>query len=288
VLRPNWRWLLTLLVAFLPSLALADDKSDTKPAAEKSFRVPYQLTDTKHILVRARINGKGPFHFIIDTGAPTLFVSTESAKKHGLEAGKEGWSEFDKLEIEGGPVLEGVKARVETPFQVSGMNAMGLPGIRLDGMLGYTVLAHYRIELDLTKPHMVWTRIPWQPPAPQGISENGQAPAEIAVMGNMAKFLQMFIQKRPAPVFVQRRMLGVELSDSGTGVSILRVLPESPAALAGMKEGDKITHFQEKPVTSLADLHALAAEHAAKEELTIQVDRGGKEQILSVKTGRGL
>jgi hypothetical protein len=268
----------------------ADDKPAPKDAvqAEASYRVPYQLTDTKHILVRARINGKGPFHFIVDTGAPALFVSTESAKKHGLTADKEGWGKFDKLEVEGGPTLEKVKARVETPFQVSGMNAMGLPGIRLDGMLGYTILAQFRVELDLTKQHMVWTKLDWKPPPPHGITENGQAPPEIAVMGNLAKFVQLFVKKRPEPVFLQRGLLGVELAEDKEAVRIQRVLPDSPAAKAGLMDGDQITQFQDKPVKTLADLHGLSAEHAAKDKVQIEVDRAGQKQTLTVTTGKGL
>jgi hypothetical protein len=51
--------------------------ADEKPKAEaKTYQVPYRLTVPKHILVRAKINGKGPFNFLLDTGAPALFVST--------------------------------------------------------------------------------------------------------------------------------------------------------------------------------------------------------------------
>jgi hypothetical protein len=287
---------LALLLFFAPLVGLADEPqpktaaaTPVAKAAGESFRVPYQLTDTKHILVRARINGKGPFHLIMDTGAPALFVSTESAKKHGLPAaGKDGWGEFDKFEIEGGPVLEKVKARVETPFQVSGMNAMGLPGIRLDGMLGYTILAQYRIELDLTKQHMVWTKLNWKPPTPQGISENGQPAPEISAMSNMAQLVQMFMKKKPEPVFVQRGLLGIELEDGKEAVVIGKVLPESPAAKAGLKPGDRIVQFQDKPVKNVAELHALAAEHAAKDQLSVEVERAGQKQTLNVATGRGL
>ena len=51
-------------------------------ADDKSFEVPYRLTAVKHIVVRAKINGKGPFNFILDTGAPALF--------HRARGGQEG------------------------------------------------------------------------------------------------------------------------------------------------------------------------------------------------------
>ena len=51
----------------------------------QQFQVPYRLTETNHFLVRARINGKGPFNFLVDSGAPALFIATETAKKIGIK-----------------------------------------------------------------------------------------------------------------------------------------------------------------------------------------------------------
>src|ERR1700722_17313756 len=65
-------------------------KPDVKPDA-KSFEVPYRLTAVKHIVVRAKINGKGPFNFILDTGAPALFIDPAVCKKIDVKADKKGW-----------------------------------------------------------------------------------------------------------------------------------------------------------------------------------------------------
>ena len=100
--------------------------------------MPYRLTDTNHFLVRARINGKGPFNFLVDSGAPALFIATETAKKIGLKPDPDKfWTPIDRLDLEGGSRLTGVKARVEDPFQLVGMNALGLPGASIDGILGF-------------------------------------------------------------------------------------------------------------------------------------------------------
>ena len=55
-----------------PGAALALDPPGSAPAARdpqigQSFQVPYRLTDTNHFLVRVRINGKGPFNFLVDS-----------------------------------------------------------------------------------------------------------------------------------------------------------------------------------------------------------------------------
>src|SRR5689334_25363721 len=114
---------------FLPLLALgllapplrADEPKQTPP---ESVEVPYRLTIPKHILVRAKINGKGPFNFILDTGAPALFVATSVADKLGIKPDKNHWGTFDRFEIEGGVVLKKATGRIETPFQLEGMNGM--------------------------------------------------------------------------------------------------------------------------------------------------------------------
>ena len=49
------------------------------------------------------------------------------------------------------------------------MNALGLPGASIDGILGFTILARFRLEIDLTKDRMTWTRLdhdPRDPPVP--------------------------------------------------------------------------------------------------------------------------
>ena len=63
-------------------------------------------------------------------------------------------------------MLRKVKGRVEDPFQLTGMNKMNISGHRLDGVLGYTVLARFRIQYDFTQPHLVWTKLDWKPPPP--------------------------------------------------------------------------------------------------------------------------
>src|SRR5262249_38836373 len=134
------------------------------PQIGRSFRTPYRLTDTNHFLVRVRINGKGPFNFLVDSGAPALFISTESARKVGLNPVQDQfWTPVARLDLEGGARLEHIKARVEAPFQLVGMNALGLPGASIDGILGFTILARFRLEIDPTQDRMTWTRLDYEP-----------------------------------------------------------------------------------------------------------------------------
>ncbi len=158
---------------------LADDG---KQAKSEVFQVPYRLTATQHVLVRAKINGKGPFNFILDTGAPALFVSTAVGKKLALTADKSGWATLDRFALEGGAVVTKAKARIEDPFQLEGMNGLGLAGAHLDGIIGYNILARFRIEFDFTKDKLAFINLDYDPPPPQGLGTGSGAAAGLRLM----------------------------------------------------------------------------------------------------------
>src|SRR5579871_3038311 len=89
-----------VLVALAVAVALGLDRG-RDPAIGKSYQIPYRLTDTNHFLVRVRINGKGPFNFLVDTGAPALYISTETAKKIDLVPAKgKFWTPVNRLDFE--------------------------------------------------------------------------------------------------------------------------------------------------------------------------------------------
>jgi hypothetical protein len=176
------------LLALLASAVIA-----AEPAGKKTVEVPYKLTQPKHILVRAKINGKGPFNFIMDTGAPALFFTEAVAAKAGVKADEKGWGACETFELEGGLVVPSAKGRVDTPFQLEGMNGMGIGGAEIHGLIGYNILARYRITIDLSSDRMRWTPLDWKPDGPMGVrnqgggSDAGQTSLEL--MGSMMKGL---------------------------------------------------------------------------------------------------
>ena len=235
----------------LALVGLAPDDSKPKvetrdPSIGKSFRVPYKITNTNHFLVRVRINGKGPFNFLVDTGAPALFISTHAAKAAGLSEPKDDfWAVVDRFDFEGGASLRGVKGRIEDPFQLVGMNALGLPGASIDGILGFTMLAKFKIELDPTNDRMVWTRLDFNPKEPfvPHAANDRKPPSEVQAMnllGPLAKGMAALIGKQAPDILLPRGGLGVELEEAGGVVKIATVLEGSPAAKAGLKPGDTI------------------------------------------------
>jgi membrane-associated protease RseP (regulator of RpoE activity) len=277
---------LALLVAalFLAGPAYGDEPKAKLP----TFEVPYRLTNTMHIMVRAKINGKGPFNFIVDTGAPMLVVATPIGKKLGLVADKAGWTVLDRFEIEGGAVRKKMKCRLETPFQLEGMNGLGMAGVELHGMMGYTVLAHYRMEIDFTRDKMKWTELAFQPPPPQGIKgKDSGAMASLEFLGSIMKFLGALAGKQP-DVLEPRGFLGIELAEKDSTVTIKGVLAKTPAAAAGLKAGDRIERLQGRPVPTLAELQRLAGRVTAGQEFRLNIRRGDETKEITVTAGEGL
>jgi len=287
--RRLWRLGLVLVLAALaPAPEVARD-----PTIGKSYQVPYRLTDTNHFLVRVRVNGKGPFNFLVDTGAPALYISTDTAKKIGLEPAKNSfWTPVDRLEFEGGARLEHIKARVEDPFQLIGMNALGLPGASIDGILGFTILARFRLELDPTRDRMTWTRLdyePKEPPVPDRAEGDGP-PAEMGAMnllGPLAKFAARVVGKQPEEQLHPRGFFGLELSEEGGEIRVSRVLADSPAAKAGVRSGDRLLRLHNRDLASLKGAREIVAEVKPGDRVPLVLGRGAEKLDLTLTAGEG-
>jgi hypothetical protein len=280
------------------------------PQIGQSFQVPYRLTDTNHFLVRVRINGKGPFNFLVDSGAPALYVATETASKIGLKPGKgEFWTPIDRLDLEGGARLLEVKARVEDPFQLVGMNALGLPGVSIDGILGFTILARFRLEIDPSRDRMVWTRLnhaPADPPVPhRGEKDRDQPPPELQVMnalGPVAKGLAFLMGKQPEEECHPRGFLGLEWAEnhdpstSKSTVRVQRILEGSPAARVDLRTGDDLVRVCGQSIDSLKTARKALATIQAGDPVELVIRRDGDprkdrntiERTLTITAGEGL
>jgi len=257
-------------------------KRDARPTL-----VPYRLTDTHHVLVRLKVNGKGPFNFVVDTGCPVLVISEPAAKKMGLEADSTKAAVIDKLELEGGLVQNKVKCRVETPFQIEGMNSMGLPGVELHGLIGYTVLAKYKMEFDFTKDQMQWLALDFDPPPPQAIGGKKGDLASLEAMAGMMKFLSFLTGLKPAPPPQPRGFFGFEVAEKDGAVVVQKVLAKGPAAEAGLKSGDRIAKAEGKEVGTVAELMKQASQITAGKELRLDVTRGTEKHELKITAGDG-
>lgn len=278
-------WVLSAILVVGSPLSAKEKK---KP---KSFEVPYRLTIPKHILIRAKLNGKGPFNFILDTGAPALFFSTKAAESIGVKPDKNGWGTFDTLEIEGGVVYKNAKGRIEDPFQLKGMNGMGLAGAELHGVIGYNLLAQYQMTFDFTKSKMLWTKLNWKPQPPKGMGgkrRGGQGGLEI--VGKLMGMLGGFLGRKANPDYDHQGFLGFEVSEKEGVVKVTNVMENSPAQKAGLQVGDHIRKFGRRSVYGIDGLQKYTNKVTAGDKVELRVLRGeDKESVeLTLTAGEGL
>ncbi len=68
------------------------------------------------------------------------------------------------------------------------------------------------------------------------------------------------------------------------GVVVIRVVPNSPAATAGVRRGDVIVQVDGKPITSAEQLQNIVEDSRLDQVLQVKVQRGSQTQSLSVRT----
>ena len=296
-------WLLAILVGLAPAhAARADDaptpKADAVKVAEKEYAVPYRLTDTKHVLVRVKINGKGPFNLILDTGAPSVFITSKSAERAGVETDKDGWAAAESFELEGGLKVPGAKARVADLFQLQGMNGLGLAGVELHGVVGYNVLAKYRITYDFTADKLKFVALDFTPPTVKARGKDNSQ-GSLDMLGPVMKTLAGFMGIKPNFTVEPRGFLGLELADADGKLTVRGVVKGSPADTAGLKVGDIVTGASKAltgkgrapGVNDLDDLKAFGTwveTMRPGDKVKIQVQRGDKAETITVEFGKGL
>jgi putative serine protease PepD len=86
---------------------------------------------------------------------------------------------------------------------------------------------------------------------------------------------------------VSHAYLGVSTTDaSGSGAQVASVSGGTPAADAGIQQGDVITSLGGKAVADSSALASLVDQHKPGETVSVTVTRGGEQKALQVKLGQ--
>jgi membrane-associated protease RseP (regulator of RpoE activity) len=209
------------------------------------------------------------------------------AKKAGIEVNDKGFGAIEKFEFEGGLKVDKVRAHVTDIFQVEGMNSLGVAGVELHGMIGYEVLARFKIQYDFTADKLAFETLPgFTPPAPVKI--DGKGGDEIQAMGPLVKLISALLGIKPNFDILPRGFVGIEFDDSNDAVVIKKVLPGTPAEKAGFKSGDTITEIKSSSIDNGKDLARALSKAGVGTKLRFTIKRGDKTEELTIELGKGL
>ena len=267
-----------LMAGLVPALVAQEP-----PPAAKAGRVtlPFELVASNHIVVQARINDKGPFRLIFDSGAPVSLLGNKAAEESGAVAkdaprsflmGMRGEGTIKALEV-GDLKAKDIPVIVLDHPTLKALG--GFLGRPLDGIIGFTFFARYRTTIDYQAKLMTLE------------------PVDFTVR-DIFKDLP---DRLAGPKIARRRVLapsglwGLTLGepvDSGTGVAIKTVRPGSPAETAGLKAGDVLTTLDGRWTSNTADAYVAATGAPLGQPVEAVVLRDGKELKLQVKPVSGI
>jgi predicted aspartyl protease len=128
----------------------------TATLSPKSAKVKFRLAGGGQplILLPMRVNGDGPFEFILDTGAGTSLLSSDLAKKLNIKiiSTKEGQSAGGKISVSLAKVDSFAVGQAKLDDVDVGIVDLShiakTIGTKIDGDVGYNFLKHFRITID--------------------------------------------------------------------------------------------------------------------------------------------
>jgi hypothetical protein len=271
------------LISFLLLILLvAPARADETP--QTPVTVPFELLPTRHMAVQIKLNGKGPYRMIFDTGSPVVLLNNKVARDSGV---------LDKNAIPPAFALFGtVGQQLIQTLELGKLKADKVPAVILDhptleaaakvlgpveGIIGFPLFARYRMTLDYQARKMTFVPNGYQPPdVMQGLAaallERNQ-PAEKIVLTPAAQW-----------GFIVHK----EAGDTAAGVTVQQVLPGSAAAAAGLKLGDRLLTLDGRWTDTVTDCYT-AAEHVRPgTAANVRIRRDGRERELTITPRAGL
>ncbi|MCE9532675.1 MAG: aspartyl protease family protein [Planctomycetes bacterium] len=271
-----------LLVGFLAASAKPQAAVEAKPV-----KVPFLLMPSGHFLVSVKVNGKGPYKLIFDTGAPTMLVSNKLAKDLGVNEAKAspfggfglpGQATAKSLEI--GPLKsENVALMVfDHPTVKAFSDHYEKEHGTIDGIVGFPFFARYKMMVDYQAKELTMT-------------PNGYQPGD--VMESMMKMLLGGRETQGKPKIVGASgqwgmIVEKDEKDEEAGVVIKLVRAGSPVEKAGLKVGDRLLMIDGRWTDSLTDTYQAAGYVKAGKAVPVVVVRDGKETKFTVTPAPGL
>jgi membrane-associated protease RseP (regulator of RpoE activity) len=268
-----------LVLALVAAPAL---RAEEEPSA-KPVTVPFEMLRSGHMTVMVKVNGKGPYKLIFDTGAPVTLLNNKIAKDAGLPQRTSLFSPGDTVKVKtlevGEQKAENVTALVmDHPTVEAISKAFMKEAGPIDGIVGFPFFARFKMTLDYKAKKMTFT-------------PNGYNPPD--VMQALTLFLMDSAAGKQEPkVLAPAAQWGLIAEkgseDEDAGVTIKEVLPGSAAAAAGLKKGDRLLTLDGRWTDTLPDLYTAAGYVKPGTTVAVVVKRDGKDMEFKVKPVSGL
>jgi len=277
------RILLGLLVAVTATaVAPAQDGGKKEPTA-KPVVVGMEMLPSRHFVVRAKINGEGPYRFILDTGAPITLINNRVGKKAGLTK-KGGGGLFGgmnsvpvkTLEIGGVIAKDSMAVVMDHPTVKAISDAFERDGGPIDGIIGFPFFAKFAMTVDYQKKELTLT-------------PNGYQPGDY-MQDLMKNLMNSDALNKPRTVMVGALWgfeVGKEANDEKDGVTLLKVYAGTPAAKAGLKAGDRLLTLDGRWTDTVGDATIAASLVKPGKPAELKLTRAGKELKATVTPVKG-
>lgn len=149
--------LAALAAALILAAAVSASAQDGMPYADATARLAGRARDTTvttrfnrgHPYVETYVEGKGPYSFVLDTGASFSVVLPAVAKSLGLKERKVKGTKFTY--VEAALRVPGAEADRHRLYTFVGR----LPGVGVVGLLGHDFLRQFVVEVDYSRPAVV-------------------------------------------------------------------------------------------------------------------------------------
>ena len=271
-------WLTIHLIACLVPGTLRADQSET-------VTVPFNLLITKHIVIPIKVNGKGPYRVVFDTGSPVNMLSSKVGRQAGLLDKDSqlpllgilavgGQATIKSLEI-GDLKTKNVSAIVMDHPTIQTMSELFGP---IDGIVGFPLFARYRLSIDYRHRTLTLTPSKFQPPDVfKALTDRVIAFAE---EDNKPKVI--------SPAGLWGMAVSKKSDDHGAGVDITQVYSGSAAEKADIRQGDRLLTIDGSWSDSVIDTYQAASRCKPGKKVAVVLKRAGQELVLEVTPDQGM